>query len=131
MHVNSQDADSRAATASELRRLDRLANVLDTAIGIPGTRFRVGVDALIGLVPGVGDLVTAGVAVWIVQRGRRLGASRATVRRMLFNVALDLVVGTVPLAGDVFDAVWKANRRNVDLLLAELGTDSGPDAPGS
>lgn len=97
-------------------RLRFLAWLLDSSIPIPGTRFSVGLDALIGLVPGIGDLIGVLVSSYIVAEARRLGASRSVLARMAFNVALEGVVGLVPLAGDAFDAAFKANQRNVRLL---------------
>jgi hypothetical protein len=102
--------------AERIARLDALAALLDTAILVPGTNFRFGLDALIGLVPGIGDAVTTLLSLYIVREARALGAPRRLVWRMLGNVALDGVVGAVPLAGDVFDVMWRANRRNVALL---------------
>jgi hypothetical protein len=108
-------------TRSErIARLDALASLLDTAILIPGTNVRFGLDALIGLVPGVGDVVTTLLSLYIVKEARALGAPRRLILRMLSNVALDSVVGAVPLAGDVFDVIWRANRRNMNLLIEWL-----------
>jgi hypothetical protein len=101
------------------RRIERLrafARVLDSAFVLPGTRFRFGVDAIIGLVPGLGDAVGAVFSAYIVLQAIRLGASRATLLRMVWNVAVETVVGVVPILGDLFDAGYKANLRNVRLL---------------
>lgn len=106
--------------AERIARLDALASLLDTAILIPGTNVRFGIDALIGLVPAVGDVVTTLLSLYIVKEARALGAPRHLVLRMLGNVAIDSVFGAVPLAGDVFDVMWRANRRNMDLLRAWL-----------
>lgn len=109
--------DPRAATLAQMRAFARL---MDAAVVIPFTRVRVGLDALIGLVPVAGDLLTGALALSIVYRGWRLGAQPLTLLRMLGNLALDIGIGSVPLAGDLFDALWHANRRNVDLLEADL-----------
>jgi hypothetical protein len=101
---------------SEKRRLDRLAWWLDSSIPLPGTSFRFGLDALVGLLPGIGDLVGLGVSSYIVAQAARLGAPRALLGRMAVNIAIEAIVGTVPVLGDVFDAAWKANQRNVRLL---------------
>ena len=105
-----------SSRAERIARLDALATLLDTAILIPGTNVRFGLDALIGLVPGIGDTVTTLLSLYIVREARALGAPRRVIMRMLGNVALDSVVGVVPLAGDVFDVMWRANRRNMALL---------------
>jgi hypothetical protein len=101
-------------------RLNWLAWLLDASIPIPGTRFSIGLDALIGLVPFLGDLVGVLLSTYIVGEAARLGASRTVLARMVLNVAVEGFVGLVPLAGDVFDAAWKANQRNVRLLAAWL-----------
>ena len=93
-----------------------MARVLDTAIRVPGTNMRFGLDALIGLVPGIGDVVGAGMSGFIILTAARLGAPTTVLLRMLANVGIDALVGTVPLAGDIFDAAWRANTRNTALL---------------
>lgn len=98
------------------RRLNRLAWLLDSSIPIPGTRLSIGIDALIGLVPFIGDLVGVLLSSTILVQAARLGAGRSVLARMAFNVAVEGLAGLVPLAGDVFDAAWKANQRNVRLL---------------
>ncbi len=105
-----------ATRAERIARLEALANLLDTAILIPGTNVRFGIDALIGLVPGIGDVVTTLMSLYLVREARALGAPRHLILRMLGNVALDSVVGAVPVAGDLFDVMWRANRRNMALL---------------
>ena len=99
-------------------RLRLLAWLLDSSIRIPGTRFTIGLDALIGLLPFLGDLIGVLLSSFIVAEARRLGASRSVLARMAFNVAVEGLVGLIPFAGDVFDAAWKANQRNVRLLEA-------------
>jgi Domain of unknown function (DUF4112) len=98
------------------RRLKRLAWLLDSSIPIPGTRLSIGIDALIGLVPFIGDLVGVLLSSTILVEAARLGAGRSVLARMALNVALEGLAGLVPFAGDVFDAAWKANQRNVRLL---------------
>jgi hypothetical protein len=101
-------------------RLNRLAWLLDSSIPIPGTGLSIGLDALIGLFPVLGDLIGVVLSGYIIAEAHRLGASRAVLARMAFNVAVEGIVGMVPVAGDVFDAGWKANQRNVRLLDAWL-----------
>jgi hypothetical protein len=116
---------SRPQSRTErIARLDALANLLDTAFVVPGTNIRFGVDALIGLVPGIGDAVTTLMSLYIVREARELGAPRHLIARMLVNVALDGVVGAVPFLGDAFDVMWRANRRNMALLRNHLAGEA-------
>jgi Domain of unknown function (DUF4112) len=105
-----------SSRAARIARIDALATLLDTALVIPGTGVRFGLDALIGLVPGVGDIITTALSLFIVHEAHQLGAPGHVIARMLGNVALDGVFGAVPLVGDAFDVVWRANRRNMRLL---------------
>jgi len=106
--------------AERIVRIDAFATLLDTAFLIPGTNIRFGLDALIGLVPGVGDAITTLMSLYIVREARALGAPRLLIARMLANVAIDGVVGAVPVLGDIFDVTWRANRRNIALLQEHL-----------
>jgi Domain of unknown function (DUF4112) len=108
--------------AASLQRLRSLAHLLDNAIGIPGTPYRIGIDPIVGLLPGGGDLVMAGFSVYIVWEAARLGLPRSTVTHMVSNLVLDTVAGTVPMLGDLMDVTWKANSKNVALLEAHLET---------
>src|SRR3954468_23500746 len=116
------EADSRSAPAlaEEVRQLEAFAWLLDSSIPVPGTRLRIGLDPLIGLIPVVGDLVGMLFSAYILVRAARLGIPRVTLMRMGFNVTLESVVGLVPIAGDAFDFWWQANRKNVELLKAHL-----------
>ena len=89
---------------------------MDTAFVVPGTGIRFGFDGLIGLVPGIGDAVTTALSLYIVHEAWQLGAPKHLIGRMLANVALDGAIGAVPVAGDVFDVMWRANKRNVRIL---------------
>jgi uncharacterized protein DUF4112 len=107
--------------AERIRRsLQQLAWLLDSSIPVPGTKLTVGVDALVGLFPLIGDLIGVAFSSYILSQAARLGAPRSVLWRMAFNIALEGVVGIVPLAGDLFDAAFKANQRNVALLEAWL-----------
>ena len=101
---------------TSVARLRRFAVWLDAGIAVPGTSVRLGLDPLLGLVPGLGDAAGALLAAWIFLEAIRLGAPRATLLRMAANIALDALIGAVPVLGDVFDVVWKANLKNVALL---------------
>lgn len=109
--------ENRRATTD---RLNKFAWLLDSSIQVPGTRFRVGIDSLIGLIPGFGDAVGALLSSYILAEAARLGVPKATLIRMGLNVALETIVGMIPIAGDIFDMAWKANQRNVRLLGAHL-----------
>ena len=101
------------------RRLDRLQRVgwlLDNSIPIPGTRFRLGIDQLIGLVPGIGDLIGGLLSLYIIVEASRMGVPRGLLARMGWNVAIDTLVGEIPILGDLFDIGFKANIRNLALL---------------
>lgn len=87
---------------------------------IPGTDVRVGLDALVGLIPGVGDALSAGVSCYLIGRAMRIGAPPLLLVRMAGNVGIDLLAGSVPIAGDLFDVGFRANRRNVELLRRHL-----------
>lgn len=108
------------STEASLQRLEQLAHLMDSAFLLPGINRRVGLDAVIGLVPVLGDIAGMAIASYIVYEAKRLGAPRWLVWRMMANVALDGAVGAVPLAGDLLDAAFKANRRNVRLLRRHL-----------
>ncbi|GJE41804.1 DUF4112 domain-containing protein [Methylobacterium soli] len=110
---------------ASLARLEKLAHLLDSAFLIPGTNRRVGIDAVIGLVPIVGDFAGMLMSSYILYEARRLGVPRWLLARMALNVAFDGMVGAVPLAGDLFDAAFKANRRNVRLLRRHLERHGG------
>jgi hypothetical protein len=114
------DATPVASREERIARIDALARLFDTAFVVPGTNIRFGLDAMIGLVPGIGDAITTLMALYIVREARALGAPRLLVGRMLANVAIDGIVGAVPLVGDAFDLAWRANRRNVALLRDHL-----------
>jgi hypothetical protein len=95
---------------------------MDSAFFIPGLNRRIGLDAVIGLVPGVGDAISAALASYIIWEARQLGLPRWKIARMIGNVAVDTAIGAIPLAGDVFDVFFKANERNLRIIHDHLGT---------
>jgi hypothetical protein len=105
--------------SASLKRLKQISHVLDNAIALPGN-FRVGLDPILGLIPGGGDVLTGLMSVYIVFEGARMGLPAATLGRMGFNILLDTLSGTVPVLGDLFDVTWKANSQNVALLEKHL-----------
>ena len=109
--IPPSDNDSR----TRLQRLRSMAWLLDNSIPLPGG-FRIGVDAIIGLIPGIGDAIGALISVYILNEARALGAPRSVLLRMSGNVLIETLVGAIPFAGDLFDAGFKANMRNIALL---------------
>ena len=116
--------DAAAPAARALRRLERLAYWLDGAFRLPGTRWRFGLDGILGLVPGAGDSLTAVAGAYIILEAWRLGVPSNVIARMLGNIGIDWAVGSVPVLGDVFDFAFKSHRRNVDLLRRHLDKGS-------
>jgi uncharacterized protein DUF4112 len=99
-----------------IARLEAMAKLLDVAFILPGTNIRYGIDGLIGLIPVVGDVIATALSLWLVREARALGAPWHVTARMLGNVAVQGVAGTVPFAGDAFDVLFRANMRNIRLL---------------
>jgi hypothetical protein len=106
-----------ATRLRRIARLNSLARVMDTAIRVPGTDIRFGADAVIGLVPGVGDAGAALIGLYIVNEARRLGLPKRKLARMIANLGVDAAVGAVPLAGDLFDVYFKSHKRNIQIIL--------------
>ena len=98
------------------QRLEKLAWILDSVIPIPGTNWRIGLDGLIGLIPGVGDISAGVISTYILYQALRMGVPTMVVGRMLLNIVMESVVGVIPFFGDIFDFAFKANKRNVELL---------------
>lgn len=131
----------QAEVEAALQRINALARLMDSLFAIPGTRVRLGVDALLGVVPVVGDVLAQLVAAYIIWEARRLGVSKLTLWRMVGNTLVDTVVGAVPIVGDAFDVAFRANMKNVRLLQRHLekrgykpgtpGAGSGPVIDGS
>jgi hypothetical protein len=115
-----RDVPAETADSARLGHLRELSRLFDSSIPVPGTDYRIGLDPILGLLPVVGDVPGATVSAYIVAEAAGMGVPRATLARMLFNLVVDAVVGSVPVAGDLFDAVWKANQRNVALLEARV-----------
>lgn len=102
--------------ASRTKRVRVLARLLDSSIPVPGTSWKIGFDPIIGLIPGIGDLIGAVVSGYIITEAVRAEVPTLTLARMLVNVGIDTVLGAVPAVGDLFDAAWKSNTMNVALL---------------
>jgi hypothetical protein len=106
----------RGSRASALKRIDMLAQLLDSAFILPGTNVRFGVEAVLRLVPGVGDAAASALSAYLLYEAYRLGVPKHVFARMAANVAVEGLVGAVPLVGDLFDVGFRANRRNAKLL---------------
>jgi Domain of unknown function (DUF4112) len=107
---------ARLTREQRLKRLEAVAKLLDIAFILPGTKVRYGIDGIIGLIPIVGDIIATGLSLWVVHEARALGAPWHVTARMLGNVAIQGIVGTVPVAGDAFDVLFRANMRNARLV---------------
>ena len=107
--------------ARDLDRIDQIAALMDAKFRLPIVGFPIGLDGLLGLVPGVGDIVTFGPSAWMIAKGWQHGARKRTIMRMIANSGTDLILGAVPLVGDLFDIGFKANLRNARLLRRDLG----------
>ena len=118
--LDAPRANGVVSDPQALELVRAIAKLFDNAIPIPGTKYRIGLDVLIGLIPGVGDAVSAAVSAYIMMVAAKLGVPKAVLLRMLMNVGTDAVVGAVPFVGDVFDAAWKANAKNAALLERAL-----------
>ena len=102
--------------AAVRRRLEAMEALLERAFTVPGTNYRVGLDAVVGLVPVLGDVITTAMGAWIVWEGRNLGMSKFHLARMAGNVGVDTLIGAIPLVGDLFDLAFRSNTRNVKIL---------------
>ena len=105
---------------ADLARLRRLATTMDSAYRLPIIGTRIGWDAILGLVPGIGDALAVAPSLYIMKESHRMGVSGWTLARMGLNTGIDLVIGAIPLVGDIFDIGWRSKSRNVDLLEAHL-----------
>jgi hypothetical protein len=107
---------------ARLTRIRLLSRVLDEQFRIPGTTYRVGLDGLLGLIPGVGDAAGALLSTYILYDAIRLGAPSTVLLRMIANIGIDAVGGVIPIVGDIFDMAWKTNKKNVALLHAYVAS---------
>lgn len=120
----SAPAWSAGSRSDARERLERLSWLLDSALRIPGTRIRVGADAVLGMVPGLGNATTTLVSAYLIHEAWRLGIPRAALARMIANVAVDGAVTMVPVLGTLADLFWRANRRNMAILARHLDQEN-------
>jgi hypothetical protein len=108
--------EQKELNEEKLLRLKRLSHNLDEAFTIPGTERKIGIDPIIGLIPGGGDLIGGALSIYIMHAGIRMGMPRSVIIRMFGNIVLEFIIGCIPIIGDLFDAMWKSNQRNVKLI---------------
>jgi hypothetical protein len=124
--ARTSEAASETDPATRARNVRALARFLDSSISIPGTEWKIGFDAIVGVVPVVGDLIGGSLSAYIILEAARAEVPILTLARMLANIGIDTIVGAVPALGDVFDAAWKANIKNVALLERHLAVSAPP-----
>lgn len=120
--------DIRDPDHPRLERIRRVARLMDSRWVVPGTGIRLGLDGIIGLVPGIGDTVGLAISAWMINEAVQAGARRRTIARMVANAGVDWLVGAIPLVGDIFDIAFKSHRRNAALLAADLESRQRPAA---
>ncbi|HBG17903.1 MAG TPA: DUF4112 domain-containing protein [Desulfobulbaceae bacterium] len=128
MNPNKPQEPPHSPSHSRLQRLRALSRLLDSAIPLPGG-YRIGLDGIIGLIPGFGDIAGSIASSYIIIESARLGASTATLLRMVMNVLVESVIGLIPFLGDLFDIVWKANERNMALMDKQLAAAPPASSP--
>jgi uncharacterized membrane protein len=119
---NNPAGEAHLAHLPGLKRMRQLSQLLDGAIVIPGTKQRIGIDPILGLIPGGGDTVSAALSGYIIVEAARMGLPRKALSQMVLNLVLDTVVGSVPVVGDIFDVVSKANLRNMQIVESHVKT---------
>jgi Domain of unknown function (DUF4112) len=107
--------------AEAQQRLRRLAKLMDSQIRVPVIGLRIGADAILGLAPGVGDIITGAIGAYLIYEAQRLGIPRSAVLRMVANIAFDTAIGAIPVAGDIWDFFFRANDRHMQILARHIG----------
>jgi hypothetical protein len=136
IHPNDQRIADLKGREEAQRRLRRIAKLMDSQIRVPVIGLRIGADAILGLVPGFGDILTGAIGAYLIYEAQRLGVPRSAVLRMVANIAFDTAVGAIPLFGDIWDFFFRANDRNMQILARHIGglpvdvayEDAGPYA---
>ena len=124
--ARSPDTAPSTDLATRTRNVRVLSRLLDNSIPIPGTSWKIGFDPIVGLIPGIGDLIGAVLSGYIILEAARAEVPTLTLARMLVNVGIDTMLGAIPAVGDVFDAAWKSNMKNVALLERHLAVSAAP-----
>lgn len=118
--MNTASQLNRASRSRNLNRIRRISHLMDTAFKIPGIGLKVGWDPIIGLIPGAGDLIATAISAYIIFLAARFRLPAGLLAKMVFNIGLEAVIGAIPLLGDIFDAFYKSNARNLELLEHHL-----------
>jgi len=124
------DSDTEEIIEERMGRLRLLSQRLDHSITVPGTKYKIGVDPIIGLIPGGGDIFGAILSIYIMYSGIKMGVPRSTVNKMFKNILLEFIIGCIPVVGDLFDIVWKSNQKNVKLIEESIATEEDNDLMG-
>ncbi len=119
-HSDNLATEPHFSHAPRLKRMRQISKLLDSAIVIPGTKQRIGLDPILGLIPGGGDTVSAALSGYIIIEAARMGLPRADLIKMVMNIGVDTVAGSVPIVGDIFDVVSKANLRNMQIVESHV-----------
>ena len=121
LHPSDQRIADLKNRAEAQRRLQRIAKLMDSQVRVPGIGLRIGADAVLGLVPGFGDILTGAIGAYLIYEAQRLGIPRSAIVRMVANIAVDTAIGTIPLFGDIWDFFFRANDRNMQILARHIG----------
>jgi hypothetical protein len=121
-HPNDERIAALKRRDATQRRLRHIAKLLDSQIRVPGIGVRIGADAILGLVPGIGDAVSGLIGAYLIYEAHRLGVPRSALLRMIANLAVDTAIGTIPVAGDIWDFLFRANDRNMQILARHTGS---------
>ena len=121
LHPTDQRIADLKGREAVQRRLRRLAKLMDSQVRVPGLGLRIGADAVLGLVPGVGDVISGVIGAYLIYEAQRLGIPRSAVIRMIANIAVDTALGAIPVAGDIWDFFFRANDRNMQILARHIG----------
>ena len=116
--------DTNEINEETLLRLQLLSQRLDESITLPGTKYKIGIDPIIGLIPGGGDVIGGILSMYIMHTGIKMGVQKTVIIKMFRNIALDFLIGWIPIIGDIFDIVWKSNQKNVKLIEESLNLEN-------
>jgi len=114
------DIQEKLKAQKKFKRLERLAWILDSHFSMPGTKIRFGLDPIAGLIPGIGDTITLLVSLYIIYQARYFNIPGHVILKMITNVFIDWSIGSIPIIGDIFDLIWKANQKNISLIADHL-----------